>query len=198
VLVALGFFLLARPTELVFVRHGETQANATGHYNARTLNSFSEKGEKGVQALTKELLSQPRFDQIVVSPSPRALKTIAPYLRATHQKAIVWPLLYECCTGHRPKNAAATRFSFGSKIDLPKDIADFFIVEPAHNRLPVSPDYNSGLAQVDASVAEFKRRFEGGRVLVVGHSGHGGQFLHAFTGKWQKLENAHEYTVRLP
>ena len=198
VLVVLGLFLLAHPTELVFVRHGETQANATGHYNARTVNTFSEKGAKGVEELTQELLRQPKFDRIVVSPSPRALKTIAPYLRATHQKATIWPLLYECCTGHRPKNAAATRFFFGARIDLPKDIANLFIIEPGRNRLPVSPDYNSGLAQVQSSVEEFKQRFAGGRVLVVGHSGQGGHFLHALTGKWQKLENAHEYFVALP
>ncbi len=191
-------FASVKPTDLVFVRHGETVANATGKYNSKTLNVFSEKGQAGVDDLTRRLLSEPKFEKILVSPSPRALKTIAPYLRASHQKATVWPLLYECCTGHRPKNAAATRFSYGAKVVLPKDIADLFIVDPSRNRLPVASDYNAGLAQVEASIEEFRRSYAGTRILLVGHSGHGGQFLHAFTGRWQKVDNTKEIRVSIP
>jgi broad specificity phosphatase PhoE len=187
-----------RPTDLTFVRHGETVANATGHYNARTLNEFSSKGAAGVAAVTKQLLSQPRFDVILVSPSPRALKTIAPYLRATHSRAIIWPLAYECCTGKKPKDAHPTEFKWGSALSIPNDIANLFIVEKGAGRLPSSPDYNSGLAQVDASLGEFKARFLGKRVLIVGHSGHGGQFLHSLTGKWRRVENTKEIEVQLP
>ena len=197
-LAALGFVLATfRPTDLTFVRHGETVANATGHYNGKTLNEFSAKGAAGVSAITRELLSQPRFEAILVSPSPRALKTIAPYLRASHSKALVWPLAYECCTGKRPKDAHPTSFKWGSAVSIPKDMAGLFFVEAGHDRLPSSPDYNSGLAQVDASLAEFRARFGGKRVLIVGHSGHGGQFLHALTGKWRRVENTKEISVQL-
>lgn len=194
-IAAYAFLKIASQTDLVFVRHGETFANATGRYNSKTLNEFSDKGKSEVEALTGRLLRQPKFDRILVSPSPRALRTIAPYLKATHQKATVWPLLYECCTGHRPKNAAATHFSFGATIRIASDIAMLFTVEPGHDRYPNSPDYNSGLAQVEASLAEYKLRFAGGRVLMVGHSGHGGQFLHALTGRWRKIENCKEVQV---
>lgn len=195
-LVALAT-LYVGPTDLTFVRHGETEANATGHYNARTLNTFSRKGEAGVAALTKQLLAQPRFNRILVSPSPRALKTIAPYLRATRQQATVWPLLYECCTGRRPKGAHPTSFKYAGKIEIPADLRGLFIVLPSANRLPDAPDYNSGLAQVQASVEEFHRFYSKGRVLLVGHSGHGGQFLHALTGRWTKIDNATEYHFTL-
>ncbi len=190
--------VLTGPTDLVFVRHGETVANATGRYNSRTIDTFSEVGKAEVQALTKQLLGQASFDRILVSPSPRVLRTIAPYLTATHRKGIVWPLLYECCTGRRPKNAAPSRFAYGETIRIPKDIAGLFTIEPGHNRYPVAPDYNAGLAQVNASLTEFQARFAGGRVLLVGHSGHGGQFLHALSGRWRKLENAREVEVDLP
>jgi len=188
---------LQRKTDLIFVRHGETVANATGRYNSKTLNAFSQKGKAEVEALTKELIADPRFELILVSPSPRALYTIAPYLRATRQRATVWPLLYECCTGRRPRNAAATRFGFGGKIAIPKDLAGLFVVENGHDKYPVASDYNSGLAQVDASIAEFKQRFSGRRILLVGHSGHGGQFIHALTGRWQKVDNAKEIEIRM-
>lgn len=189
---------LAPATDLTFVRHGETVANATGRYNSKTLNVFSKEGQAGVDALTKRLIAAPHYDRILVSPSPRALKTIAPYLKATGQKATVWPLLYECCTGRRPKGAKATKFEWGPKISLPSDIAPLFTIQPGHDRLPNSPDYNAGLAQVDATLDEFQRLYRGGRVLVVGHSAHGGQFLHALTGKWTKIDNAKEIPVRLP
>lgn len=193
-LVALA---LVMPTDLVFVRHGETVANATGKYNARTLNAFSEKGQQGVDALTQRLVREPRFDRILVSPSPRALMTIAPYLRATHQTATVWPLLYECCTGRRPKGVKAKPFAWGSKITIPAGLSGLFRVLPGHDRLPNAPDYATGLGQVQASLTEFRQLYSGGRVLLVGHSGHGGQFLHELTGKWTKVENAKEIRVAL-
>jgi broad specificity phosphatase PhoE len=189
--------LRAQATDLTFVRHGETVANATGKYNSRTLNAFSVKGQAGVDALTKRLLASPKFDRILVSPAPRALYTIAPYLRASHQRAVVWPLLYECCTGRRPAGAKATKFTDGPKITLPADIAPLFTIQPGHDRFPNSPDYNAGLAQVAAAVNEFRTRIAGGRVLLVGHSAHGGQFLHALTGKWIQVKNATEIKLRI-
>lgn len=181
---------------LTFVRHGETVANATGHYSERTLNTLSAKGEREVAALTRDLLKLPRFDLILVSPAPRVLKTIAPYLRQTHQTAIVWPLLYECCTGKRPKNAHPTRFAYGERIRIPSDLTGLFQLEPGNDRYPVAPKYDEGLAQVDAAIDEYRRRFSHGRVLLVGHSGMGGHFIHALTGKWIKLDNAKITPVR--
>ncbi len=177
-------------TDLTFVRHSETVANATGKYNSKTIDTFSVKGEQLITQLTPKLMKEKRWDIILVSPSPRALKTIAPYLKATNQRAVVWPLLYECCTGKRPKDAHPTKFSWGSDIKIPAMIKPLFQISKDSYRLPVSPDYNAGLAQVQATVVEFKKKYLGKRVLVVGHSGHGGQFLKAFTGKSIHVENA--------
>lgn len=85
----------------------------------------------------------------------------------------------------------------GGKISVPPDLAPLFLIERGEDRFPNSPDYNSGLAQSAASVREFRRRFSGGRVLVVGHSGHGGQFLYALVGKRLKVDNAKEMRFRL-
>lgn len=183
-----AFAVLSTPS-LTFVRHGETEANATGRYNAKTLNKLSAKGLQQVASLTEQLKKEPRFDLILVSPSPRAVYTIAPYLRATHQTAYIWPLLYECCTG-KHKASKPTNFTWGPKIHLPKEWASNFKVLAAMDRLPNSPDFASGLAQVEATVLAYKRDYSRQRVLLVGHSGHGGQFIHALTGKWKKVDNA--------
>lgn len=198
VLVAFALCLSAPKTELTYVRHGETVANATGVYNAKNLNTLSDLGEKGVAALTQRLLAQPKYDRILVSPAPRTMRTIAPYLRATGQKATIWPLAYECCTGRRPKGVKASSFKWGSKIGIPDDLVGLFVLEKGHDRYPVSPDYASGLAQAAAALKEFRERSMSGRVLVVGHSGFGGQFLHGLTGKRLRVENTKEMKFTLP
>lgn len=194
---ALVLLVGAHPTDLTFVRHGETVANATGHYSGATLNEFSPRGAKEVSDLTKRLLKDARFDAIYVSPSPRALKTIAPYLKATHQKATVWPLLYECCTGKHTSEPLPTKLSYGGKIVVPKELAPYFVIVPGWDRLPAASTYAQGLRQVQDSVQEFRSRIAGGRILLVGHSGHGGHFLHSLTGRWRKVDNATEITVKL-
>ncbi len=198
-LSALFFIATLRgPVSVTFVRHGETVANATGKYNSKTLNTLSAKGAKQAFDLSQRLEAGPRFDRILVSPAPRVMQTIASYLRATHTQATIWPLLYECCTGRRPKDAHATQFTYGEKIKIPAEFNGLFILEPGHDRYPIAPKYNEGLAQVDASVAEFKQRFTRGRILLVGHSGQGGHFIRALTGKWIKVDNAREIAVPLP
>lgn len=182
-------------TDLTFVRHGETVANATGKYNSRTLNEFSEKGQRQVDLLTARLLKSRRFEQILVSPSPRAMKTILPYLMQTHQMAIVWPLLYECCTGRRT-TSKPTRFAYGPRIVISPGQKAYFRLLPGENSFPVSPDFGSGLAQVNASVAQFRREFADKRILIVGHSAHGGKFLFALTGKHIQVKNAVEINAR--
>ncbi len=180
--------LALTPKSLTFVRHSETVANATGRYNARTLNVFSAKGEALVLALTERLVKEPLPDAIYVSPSPRALRTIAPYLRRTGQRATVWPLLYECCT-ERPRKPEAKGFAYGAKVEIPSDLRGLFVVVPGQDRLPAPKDYGEGLAQVRRTVEGF-RRLQGGRVMLVGHSAHGGLFLKAITGKAYRVENA--------
>ena len=187
--VLLAALVVAPPLHLTFIRHSETVANATGKYNSRTLNVFSAKGEALVKALTEKLLKEPRPDRILVSPSPRALRTIAPYLRRTGQKATVWPLLYECCT-ERPKQPEARSFSYGGKIEIPADVAGLFVVVPGQDRLPAPRNYGEGLAQVSRSVAGFRKAFHSGRIMLVGHSAHGGLFLKALTGKSYQVKNA--------
>jgi broad specificity phosphatase PhoE len=159
------------------------------------LNTFSAKGQKLVEQLTERLLKEPRPDRILVSPSPRALRTIAPYLRRTGQKATVWPLLYECCT-ERPRQPQAKSFGYGGKIEVPADVAGLFVVVPG-DRLPAPRNYGEGLAQVSQSVEGFRKSFRSGRIMLVGHSAHGGKFLKALTGKAYHVKNAEPIEIDL-
>jgi broad specificity phosphatase PhoE len=187
-MIAVALYLLG--FDLVYVRHAETEANATGHYSRTTIDGFSKVGLQEISALTKNLEVKPGFNRILVSPAPRTLRTIAPYLRATHRTATVWPLLYECCTGRRPARAHATSFGWGAKVRIPADLKGLFNLMPGEDRLPISSTYNAGLAQVAAALKEFQSDFATGRILLVGHSGMGGQFLHSREGRWIRIPNA--------
>jgi broad specificity phosphatase PhoE len=185
--LALALILLAvrvAPTEIDFVRHGETVANATGRYNRRTIDTFSDKGEREVASLTRQL-SPLRFDAIVVSPSPRALLTIAPYLRAHHLKAEVWPELYECCDANTKKIKGPTspQIRFGAIIKIPSAIASLFTFAPGRDRYILAPSYEDGIRQIRMAADHLKRQFRGRTVLVVGHSLHGGRMIELLKGK---------------
>jgi broad specificity phosphatase PhoE len=171
--------------EIMFVRHGETVANATGRYNSKTINTFSEKGKSQVASLTPKLIKAGKFDVILVSPSERALRTVAPYLRATNQRALVWPEWYECCTGRDKSQAMPGKFTWATKFTLPKDIASLYRVDPVFNRLPSSPKFADGVAQVKAGTLRMSKDFikPGARILVVGHSGAGGVMMEVLEGK---------------
>jgi broad specificity phosphatase PhoE len=187
ILFLAAFVLAARSIEVVFVRHGETVANATGHYNSRTIDTFSAKGEKEVADLTRQLNSM-RFDAIVVSPSPRALRTIAPYLRAhPGVRAEVWPELYECCDANtkKIKGLTSSQARYGGVVKLPADIASFFTLAPSNNRFIQAPSYEDGLRQIRLAVDHLRRSFggTGKTVLVVGHSLHGGRMIELLEGK---------------
>ncbi len=169
-----------------FVRHGETVANATGRYNSRTIDTFSAKGEQEVKALTDQL-DRMRFDAIVVSPSTRVLRTIAPYLRTHRLTAEVWPELYECCDAHtkKIKGVTSSQVRHGAEVRLPADLAPLFRLDPGNHRYVLAPSYDDGLRQVVLAAEHLRKAFGGSgkTILVVGHSLHGGRLIELLEGK---------------
>jgi broad specificity phosphatase PhoE len=174
-----------QPTEIVFVRHAETVANATGKYNSRTLNAFSARGQIQVSKLT-DLLQTESFDAIAVSPSPRALKTIAPYLQRRGLKAEIWPELLECChqRGAERSKPASPQVRLGPKIEWHFSLDGIFTLRPDGQRYIDAPTYADGKRQVGLSAKRIKDAWSGSgkRVLIVGHSIHGGMLISQLTG----------------
>lgn len=195
-MISLVFLALvpAQTTELIFVRHAETVANATGRYNSTTLNAFSELGKSQVTKLTAQL-QQMEFDAVIVSPSPRALKTVAPFLQRSGRKAEIWPELLECChqDGAERNRPASPQVRFGPKIEWHSSLNGIFNLRPDGQRLIDAPTYNDGLRQVDLAVKRIKQTWSnsGKRVLIVGHSIHGGMLIRKLSGGSKvALENA--------
>lgn len=191
-----------RPTEIVFVRHAETVANATGRYNTKTLNSFSQLGEKQVSKLTQRL-KQMHFDAIVVSPSDRALKTLAPYLSQTRQTATIWPELYEVChqVGAARQKPALPQVRFGSKIDPPSWLAPYYRLRNGGDRYIDAPTYNDGMRQIALAYKLAMKDYSnsGKTILMVGHGLQGSRMLEMLEGKKPvgKVRVANTEIVRL-
>jgi broad specificity phosphatase PhoE len=190
-LVCLNLF---KPSTITFVRHAETVANATGSYNSRTINAFSARGIQQTGKLTKQL-NEALYDHILVSPSPRALKTLAPFLSQTGQVAEVWPELYECC--HQPpswKNLSSPlQVRFGSKIKWPEPFDGLFAHRPGGERYIHATTYAQGLNQIKLAYKMILREFSGSgkHVLIVGHSIQGGKMIALLTkAKVIPVENA--------
>ena len=177
----------ATTTDLYFVRHGETVANATGKYNSRTINTFSAKGAAEVGALPRRL-SGIRFDAVICSPSPRAIYTAASVLKADRLTATIWPEFNECCTQSRRLRSLPPHYESlrpVGKVKIPSSVASYFRLDPSDSQMFADGNYQDGLVQTRYAVRHFRSTFEGsGRtVLVVGHSGQGARFVEILLGK---------------
>lgn len=180
-----------QPMSLLFCRHAETVANATGKYNSATIDVFSAKGAAQIAKLTDRLW-RTKIDVVIVSPSPRALRTIAPYLRRAKRTAEIWPELYECCDNNtrKIKGLTSAQVRFGARVPIPEDLKGLFTFRYGKDGKPVdryivSTSYDDGLRQVRVAADAIKTRFfrTGHSVLVVGHSLHGGRLLELMQGK---------------
>lgn len=182
------------PTRLHFVRHGETVANATGVYRSANLNVFSTRGEEQVRRLTRRLLAAPRFDVICVSPIPRAMKTIRPFLVESHSVAEIWPALAECCHQKDHTPVPDARLPLGGPIKISAADAPYFKLAGPDAARWYSPEtYAEGLVQVRTLARQIRDRFggTGKTVLLVGHGINGSLVLAALLGRELKT------TIRL-
>ena len=192
----------------VFVRHGETVANATGKYSDATLNVLTTKGQSQADALVTKL--PPRFDAIYVSPAGRCILTIGPYLKATRQKATIWPELLECCQQRgAARKLPAGPLRYGPKITVPPEYRAYFIIEPGHDRLIDSPNYQAGLRQIRMAADRIRKLPAGQKSLFVSHSIAGARLFEALTGQPNRIKvdnaspilidrKADQFTVRKP
>ncbi|MHB8634973.1 MAG: histidine phosphatase family protein [Fimbriimonadaceae bacterium] len=179
------------PVEVYFVRHGETVSNATGHYNARSLNELTAAGAAQATSVATTL-AHVAFDLAIVSPSLRAEKTAAPTLREHHLIATIWPEFNECCTEHGAarRKPASAHLGRGARVTAPSSLASLLRVDPSDNRLYAPANYADGLLQVQVAASRTRallmhvQKPRGVfRVLIVGHAAQGSRFLDSMLGR---------------
>ena len=69
-------------TQVILIRHGQSQGNAEGRFGGHTDTPLSARGRKQAEATAKALASE-KFDAIYSSDLPRAIETATPLARLT-------------------------------------------------------------------------------------------------------------------
>lgn len=176
--------LRAQGFDLYIVRHAETWANVTGDYSAQNQRRFSERGEREIEELAGAL--EPlHLDAVLVSPTVRTLRTVAPYLRRAGVTAEIWPELEECCwqaDRELPPSAGRTP---REPIELDPELAPLFRFRSERARFWYrARTHAESLRQVDQGLALLLERYShsGKAVLIVSHFHTGARILAGLLG----------------
>jgi len=145
-------------TTLFFVRHGESEANATGIFSGRRDSPLTERGRRQSMVVA-EALREIAFDRIVATPLSRSLDTALVVGRARAMPVYVERDLVEIDVGEKT----------GAKYDevrgLPAWKDDGFVAWPGGETL------DQVLARALAVIRRIAHELPGGTVLVIGHGG---------------------------
>jgi broad specificity phosphatase PhoE len=177
-LCSVGVAQAAGGLDIYFVRHAETQANATGEHNSGNSNMLSEQGEEQVSALGSKLKAL-HFDAILVSPAERAVNTILPYLKETGQKGEIWPEITECCWQKDRGDIASGKLTTSSMVRLSTEQEAYFTFRDENSKRKYGNEsYADGVAQVRRAEELLKKHYfcSGKTILIVAHY-HSGQVL---------------------
>lgn len=171
--------------DIYFVRHAETMANYSGHYNGKTEHEFAPSAAKSIPAVVKVLHDIP-LDFAICSPQWRTMATAQPILKDHHLTATLWPELNECCNqiGAARLQPARRSILHAGPIKIDPEFQSSFRIDPQDSKWIANGNYQDGLAQIQLLVQKFKHQFDGKRVhvLVVGHGYCGGRFLESMLG----------------
>ena len=132
--------------KIYYIRHAEGGHNVTQTWKDKGIpksewpsyvgnkNAFTPKGKTQVAAVPNKLKPY-KFDFIASSPLWRVRNTIAPYLRATNQKAEIWPELREgpgmlTILSKDLPEIKKDILNKGPALDLPKEDTDVFSLRP--------------------------------------------------------------------
>lgn len=157
--------------DLYIVRHAQTMANVTKVYSPKNQRTFSKQGEEEIDALLHKLDGL-HLDRILVSPTYRTLRTIAPYLRREGRIAEIWPELEECCWQPDRDSPASKRIPRGDPIRIDADLAGLVRFRSPETRFWYNAqNYADSERQVEEAAALVRQRFSrtGRSVLIVSH-----------------------------
>lgn len=151
-------------TELIIVRHGETNLNRAGSFQGQIDEPLNERGHAQAQRLA-ERLSGERFDVVYSSDLKRALQTAEPVARQLAQT--ITPIL-----GLREQHFGELE---GMTLTAVKEqfpgLWDTWLLHQADFAVPGGESVRQFSQRVLQSVWSLSERHAGQRLLVVAHGG---------------------------
>ena len=164
-------------TTFFFVRHGESEANASHRFSGRSDSPLTERGRQQAAAVADALAEVP-FDRIVATPLSRSLDTALVIARRRRMPVDVEPGLVEIDVGDR------TGAHFDEVRGLPEWKDDGFVSWPGGESL------EQVLERGLRAVRRLARETSGGTVLVIGHGGVTRILVSHYLGLLPKLDRS--------
>ena len=149
-------------TELIIIRHGETEWNQTGRFQGHSDVPLSEKGRAQAEALAQNLIID-HVDAIYASDLIRAMETAAPLARRFGVDVIPDTALRELNFG----TWEGRNFS-DINAECP-DAMKHFYSDPEKANIPNGEPFPVFQKRVAGGVSEIVRAQQGKRVVIVSH-----------------------------
>lgn len=149
-------------TEIIIIRHGETEWNQSGRFQGHSDVPLSEEGRAQAEALGRNLIVD-QVDAIYASDLIRAMETAAPLAARFGLKVIADPLLRELNFG-----AWEGRSFTEVNADSPDTMKEFYR-DPEQAAIPESEPFSDFQKRVAGRVREIAAAECGKRVVIVSH-----------------------------
>ena len=149
-------------TEIIIIRHGETEWNQSGRFQGHSDVPLSEEGRAQAEALGRNLIVD-QVDAIYASDLMRAMETAAPLAARFGLKVIADPLLRELNFG-----AWEGRSFTEVNADSPDTMKEFYR-DPERAAIPESEPFPDFQKRVAGRVREIAAAECGKRVVIVSH-----------------------------
>ena len=175
---------MTEPTTFYFVRHGESEANATRRFAGRSDSPLTERGRAQARAVA-ETLAGTTFDRVVATPLHRSLDTAQVIAERLRLPVEIEPDLVEIDVGDK------TGAAWDETRALPNWRDDGFVAWPNGETL------EQVLARSLRALRRLAREIPGGRVLVVGHGGVTRILVSHFLGILPELDRSRAHNTNL-
>ena len=149
-------------TEIIIIRHGETEWNQTGRFQGHSDVPLSVEGRAQAEALGRNLALD-HVDAIYASDLIRAMETAAPLAARFGLTVTPDPLLRELNFG------AWEGRSFNDVNAEHSDAMKQFYNDPEHADIPESEPFPVFQKRVAGRVREIVRAHQGKRIVIVSH-----------------------------
>mgnify|MGYP001008811203 CR=1 FL=1 len=149
-------------TEIIIIRHGETEWNKTGRFQGHSDVPLSEEGRAQAEALGKNLVVD-HVDAIYASDLTRAMETAAPLAERFGLPVIPDPQLRELNFG------AWEGRNFNDVNAENPDAMKNFYNDPEQANIPDSENFTDFQRRVAGRVREIAAQERGKRIVIVSH-----------------------------
>lgn len=149
-------------TEIIIIRHGETEWNKTGRFQGHSDVPLSEEGRAQAEALGKNLVVD-HVDAIYASDLTRAMETAAPLAERFGLPVIPDPQLRELNFG------AWEGRNFNDVNAENPDAMKNFYNDPEQANIPDSENFTNFQRRVAGRVREIAAQERGKRIVIVSH-----------------------------